>query len=206
MKVLVINGSPHEKGCVYTSLCEVTDVLNKEGIETELFQLGDRPIRDCNGCAGCKQTKRCVFNEDGVNECIDKLIASDGLLLGSPVYYAGPRNALCSFLDRMFYLKQHLYSYKAAASIVNCRRGGASAALDRLNKYFGISRMPLVASQYWAFTHGTTPEEVKQDLEGMQVMRTLGRQMAWLLKAIAKEGSAEVAAREEAPVRTNFIR
>ena len=206
MKVLIINGSVHEKGCVYTALSEIAGVLEAGGIGTEFFHIGNKPIRDCCGCLGCAETQRCVFNDDGVNECVEKLIAADGLIIGSPVYFAGPSSALCAFLDRLFYFKTKLYAYKPAAAIVNCRRGGASAALDRLNKYIVYARMPLVPSQYWNITHGTNPEEVKKDIEGLQTMRTLGRQMTFLLKAIAKEGTAGIASQEEALSRTNFIR
>jgi multimeric flavodoxin WrbA len=206
MHVLLINGSPHEKGCTHTILAEVAGQIEVAGIETEFFHIGDGPIRGCTGCGGCFKTKRCVYNDDGVNACVEKLINSDGVVIGSPVYYAGPNGALCAFLDRMFFGKSQLYAFKPGAAVVNCRRGGGDSAFDRLNKYFTISRMPVVSSQYWNTTHGFTPEEVRQDAEGMQIMRTLGKNMAWMLKAIAKEGTAEIAAQQEKGVMTNFIR
>jgi multimeric flavodoxin WrbA len=210
MRVHLINGSPHEKGCTYTILAEVAGQIEAAGIETEFFHIGDAPIRGCTGCGGCFKTERCVYNDDaerpGVNACVEKLIKADGVVIGSPVYYAGPNGALCAFLDRLFFGKSNLYAFKPGAAVVNCRRGGGDSAFDRLNKYFTISRMPVVSSQYWNTTHGFTPEEVRQDEEGMQIMRTLGKNMAWLLKAIAKEGVAGIAAQQERTTMTNFIR
>ncbi|MDR1249502.1 MAG: flavodoxin family protein [Treponema sp.] len=206
MSVLLINGSPHEKGCVYTILMEVAGQIENAGIETELFHIGDAPMQDCTDCGGCFKTSRCVHHDDGLNACIEKLSRAEGLVVGSPVYYAGPSGALCAFLDRLFYRKSQLYAYKPAAAVVNCRRGGGTAAFERLNKYFTISQMPLVSSQYWNTTHGFTPDEVRQDQEGLQIMRTLGKNMAWMIKAIAKEGIAGISAQREAPTPTNFIR
>jgi multimeric flavodoxin WrbA len=206
MQVLMINGGPHEKGCTYTALSEVAGQLEKEGIETDFFHIGSKAIRGCIGCGGCMQSGYCVFKDDGVNACIDLAEKADGIVIGSPVYFAGPDGSLCAFLDRMFFGKGWRYAYKPAAAIVNCRRGGASATFDRLNKYFAISSMPIVSSQYWNATHGLTPEEVKQDLEGLQTMRTLGRNMAWLLKCI-DAGKGTVPYPEKEPwVMTNFIR
>ncbi|MDR2402517.1 MAG: flavodoxin family protein [Spirochaetaceae bacterium] len=206
MKVLLINGSPHKQGCTYTALSEVAGPLHAHGIETEFFHIGDGPIWGCTGCGGCAKTVRCVFAEDGVNVCVEKLIQADGVVIGSPVYYAGPNGALCAFLDRLFFRKSHHYAYKPAAAVVNCRRGGASAAFDRLNKYFTLARMPVVSSQYWNSTHGFTPDQVRQDIEGLQTMRTLGKNMAWMLRAIAREGTREIGAEEEEVRATNFIR
>ena len=206
MQVLMINGSPHEKGCTYTALSEVAGQLQKEGIETNIFHIGDEPLRGCTGCRGCFESGYCVFKDDLVNVCVDLAGEADGIVVGSPVYYAGPNGALCAFLDRMFFGKAARYAYKPAAAIVNCRRGGASAAFDRLNKYFAISNMPIVPSQYWNSTHGFTPEDVKQDLEGMQTMRTLGRNMAWLLKCIEAARGAVPYPEAETRVMTNFIR
>ena len=206
MRVLLINGSPHERGCTFTILSEVARPLEAAGIEAEWFHIGDAPIRGCTGCRGCGKTARCVYTDDGVNGCVERLCQADGLVVGSPVYYAGPNGALCAFLDRLFFNKSKLYACKPAAAVVNCRRGGASSAFDRLNKYFTISRMPVVSSQYWNASHGFTPEEVKQDLEGMQIMRTLGKNMAWMLQAIAKEGTGAVQAQQEKVIMTNFIR
>jgi multimeric flavodoxin WrbA len=205
MRVLLLNGSPHAQGCVYTILSEVAGQIEAAGIETEFFHIGDGPMQGCTGCRGCAKTARCVHN-DALNDCVEKLSKADGLVVGSPVYYAGPNGALCAFLDRLFFGKSQLYAHKPAAAVLNCRRGGGTAAFDRLNKYFTISRMPVVSSQYWNTTHGFTPDEVRQDKEGMQIMRTLGRNMAWMIKAIAKEGVAEIAAQREPGVMTNFIR
>ena len=206
MQVLMINGSPHEKGCTYTSLAEVAGELEKEGIEARFFHIGNKAIRPCIGCGKCFETGYCVFDDDPVNACVDLARQADGMVIGSPVYYAGPNGSLCAFLDRLFFGKSMAYAYKPGAAIVNCRRGGASASFDRLNKYFTISSMPVVSSQYWNATHGTTPEEVRQDFEGMQIMRTLGRNMAWLLKCIeAAKGTVPYPEREPWQ-RTNFIR
>jgi multimeric flavodoxin WrbA len=202
----MINGSPHEKGCTYTALSEVAGQLEKQGIETNIFHIGDEPIRGCTGCASCFESGYCIFEDDLVNTCVDLAAEADGILVGSPVYYAGPNGSICAFLDRMFFGKAAKYAYKPAAAIVNCRRGGASAAFDRLNKYFTISNMPVVPSQYWNATHGRTPEEVRQDLEGMQIMRTLGRNMAWLLKCIEVAKGAVPYPEAELRVMTNFIR
>jgi multimeric flavodoxin WrbA len=202
----MINGSPHEKGCTYTALSEIAGQLEKEGIESRIFHIGSRPIQDCTGCAGCFETGYCVFKNDPVNTCIDLAREADGLVVGSPVYFAGANGALCALLDRMFFAKGDRYAYKPAASVVVLRRGGASATFDRLNKYFTISNMPIVSSQYWNAVHGLTPDEVRQDLEGMQVMRTLGRNMAWLLKCIEAAKGSVPYPQPEARLHTNFIR
>ncbi len=206
MQVLVLNGSPHVAGCTFTALSEVMGALEAEGIGTKVFQLGARAVRPCIGCGKCRESRRCIFNDDGVNEAIELLEESDGLLVGSPVYYAGPNGSLCSFLDRMFFGKSGAYALKPAAAVVSCRRGGASASFDRLNKYFTISSMPVVSSQYWNAVHGMTPEEVKQDVEGLQIMRTLGRNMAWLLKCIANGQGSVTPPVREAWTPTSFIR
>jgi multimeric flavodoxin WrbA len=206
MHVLMINGSPHEKGCTYTALSEVAGQLEAEGVSTNVVHIGHKPIRSCAGCFRCIETGYCVFKDDLANECIDLLRLADGLVVGSPVYYAGPNGALTSLLDRMFIGKNAAYAYKPAAAVVSLRRGGASAAFDRLNKYFTISSMPVVASQYWNAVHGTTPDEVRQDLEGMQVMRTLGRNMAWLLKCIDAAKATVPYPEAEPKVMTNFVR
>ena len=206
MHVLMINGSPHEQGCTYTALSEVAGQLESQGIEARFFHIGSAPIRGCTGCGGCAKTGYCVFDDDPVNECVDLVRKADGIVIGSPVYYAGVNGSLCAFLDRLFFGKSAGYAYKPGAAVVNCRRGGASAAFDRLNKYFTISNMPVVPSQYWNATHGLTPDEVRQDLEGMQIMRSLGRNMAWLLKCI-EAAKATVPYPEREPwARTNFIR
>ena len=202
MQVLLVNGSPHEKGCTYTALMEVASALEAEGVQWKLFQLGKKPVRGCVACGGCNRNSRCVFTDDGCNALIDDMLAADGLIVGSPVYYAGPNGALCAVLDRAFYATGGAMAHKPGAAVVSCRRGGASATFDRLNKYFTINEMPVVSSQYWNSVHGKTPDEVRQDLEGLQTMRTLGRNMAWVLRGLA--GSAPAA--PEARVWTNFIR
>ena len=202
MHVLLVNGSPHEKGCTYTALMEVAGALEAEGVGTELFQLGKKPVRGCVACGGCGRNGRCVFDDDVCNRLIDRMQAADGLIVGSPVYYAGPNGALCAVLDRAFYAGGAAMAHKPAAAVVSCRRGGASATFDRLNKYFTIGQMPVVSSQYWNSVHGNTPDQVRQDLEGLQTMRTLGRNMAWMLKALAGVQPPET----EPPLRTNFIR
>jgi multimeric flavodoxin WrbA len=207
MNVLLINGSPHKSGCTFTALSEIAGELKKQGIETRIFHIGTKAIRGCIACKKCRETGHCACSDDPVNECIDLIQKADGIIVGSPVYYASPNGALLALLDRAFYAGSSTFAYKPAAAIVSCRRGGAATAFDVLNKYFTISGMPVVSSQYWNEVHGNTPEEVRQDLEGMQVMRTLGRNMAWLLKCIevAKES---VPYPEQEPVRhwTNFIR
>ena len=206
MKVLLINGSPHAKGCTYTALCEVAEALNKEGIETEIFQVGTKPISGCLGCGACMKTASCVIS-DTVNEFLDLAEQADGFVFGSPVHFASASGMLTSFMDRAFYGRGNLFAYKPAAAIMSCRRGGATAAFEQINKYFTISNMPIVGSQYWNMVHGNTPDEVKQDLEGLQTMRTLGLNMAWLLKSIqaGKEAGLQLPQREPA-VKTNFIR
>lgn len=204
MNVLLVNGSPHSKGCTFTALSEVADALNKNGVETEIFHIGTRQVRGCVACHRCAELGKCVFDDDCANELSVKMQAADGIVLGSPVYYASPNGALCALLDRAFYQSPGKYRGKAAAAIVSCRRGGASASFDRLNKYFTINQMPVVASQYWNAVHGNSPDEVKQDLEGLQIMRTLGNNMAWLLKNLV-QGNIQLPEVEEFQ-RTNFIR
>ena len=206
MKVLLVNGSPHANGCTYTALCEVAAALEKQGIETELFQIGTKPVSGCLGCGACIKTGKCVV-DDVVNEFVEKAKTADGFVFGSPVHFANASGAITSFMDRAFYGKGAVYADKPAAAIMSCRRGGATATLDQLNKYFTISNMPIVSSQYWNMVHGNTPDEVRQDAEGMQTMRTLGTNMAWLLKCIEAGKAAGVAMPErEAKVATNFIR
>lgn len=205
MNVLLINGSPNENGCTYTALSEVAGELEKAGISTTFFHIGKKPVMGCTNCAGCFETGYCIYKNDGVNECIDLGKKADGMVLGSPVYFAGPNGALTSLLDRMFFAKSSFYAYKPGAAIANCRRGGASASFDRLNKYFTISNMPVVSSQYWNSTHGFTPDEVKKDLEGLQTMRTLGRNMAWLLKCIEAGKDTVPMPEQEKKIMTNFI-
>jgi len=201
-KVLLINGSPHEHGCTYTALKEMIDVFEVNGIESELVYLGKQPIAGCIACGKCYESGRCIFN-DKVNEIMDRIDEFDGIVLGSPVYYAGPAGQLCAFLDRLFYISKGRMKGKIGASVVSCRRGGATAAFDRLNKYFGISNMHIAGSQYWNQIHGNTPEEALKDLEGLQTMRTLAQNMVWLMKC--KEGDTQMPEYEK-KVATNFIR
>jgi len=208
MKVLLINGSPNAKGCTYTALFEVSKELDNENIKTEIFHIGNNPVRGCMACGNCRRTKsgKCAFNDDAVNIVLDKAKESDAFVFGSPVHYAGASGILTSLLDRLFFAG-NCFEYKPGAAIVSCRRGGATAAFEQLNKYFTISSMPIVSSQYWNMVHGNTPEEVKQDLEGMQTMRTLGKNMAWLLKSINAGKEAGIVLPEREPkVATNFIR
>lgn len=206
MKVLLINGSPNEFGCTHTALAEVETTLKKHGIETEILYLGKKPIAGCTACRSCRKIGRCVI-DDGVNPLLERLEEFDGVVIGSPVYYSSAAGQVCSFLDRAFYASGGRWANKPGAAVVSCRRGGASAAFDRLNKYFTISNMPVVSSQYWNQVHGNTPEEVRQDVEGLQTMRTLGENMAWLLLSIeaGRKAGIPLPARE-AVIATNFIR
>ncbi len=207
MKVLLINGSPHEKGCTYTALSEVASQLEKGGIETEILHVNKGPVRDCTACGSCRKQGKCVFgDEDGVNACAEKIAAADGIVIGTPVYYASANGAICSFMDKVFYAHGSKFQGKPGAAVVSCRRGGASAAFDRINKYFTISQMPVVSSRYWNSVHGNKPEEVLQDLEGISVMRQLGNNMAWLIKCINAGKAAGIAPEQEPRAFTNFIR
>lgn len=206
MKVLILNGSPHKEGCTYTAASEVAKALKEYGVDSEIVWLGVKPIAGCIACGQCKQTGRC-FVEDKVNEIATRRDEFDGIILASPVYYAGPNGSFLAFCDRLFYSAAGRFAYKPGARIMSCRRGGASATLDRLNKYFTINNMPVVSSQYWNRVHGNTPDEVKQDKEGLQIMRTLGKNMAWLLKSIERGKAQGVRIPEKEPFeRTNFIR
>lgn len=204
MKVILINGSPKKNGCTAEALSEVAKTLEKNGIETEMVHVGTKTV-DCMVCKSCTKTGKCIA-DDAVNEVIAKLPEIDGIVVGSPVYYAGPSGHVTSFLDRLFYAGSG-FDGKVGAAVVSCRRGGASAAFDRLNKYFQINCMPVASSQYWNQVHGNTPEEVRKDEEGMQTMRTLGENMAWLIKCIklGKENGISVPEREK-QIRTSFIR
>ena len=184
MKVLLINGSPHEAGSTYTALHEMEKIFAAEGIETELIQIGKQDIRGCIACGGCYKTGKCVF-DDAVNEIAGKFEAADGLVVGSPVYYASANATLIALLDRLFYSTRFSKTMKVGASIAVARRGGCSSTFDELNKYFTISGMPIASSQYWNSVHGGRPGEAIQDEEGLQTMRTLARNMAFLMKSIA---------------------
>lgn len=207
MRVLLINGSPNKAGCTYTALCEVEKALNAEAVETELIHIGVGAIQGCTACRKCYDLPgRCVL-DDGVNAALEKMEACDGLVVGAPVHYASPAGAMLSFLDRFFYAGDGLGG-KPGAAVVSARRAGTTAALDVLGKYFLISGMPVVPSQYWNMVHGNTPQEVQQDLEGMQTMRTLGRNMAWMLQCIelGKQQDICYPVQETPRCRTNFIR
>ncbi len=210
MKVILVNGSPHENGCTCTALRTVAKTLNEEGIETEIFQLGKQPLVGCTACGGCVQTGRCVF-DDRVNEFLDLAAGADGFVFGSPVHYASAGGAIVSFMDRAFFAgsnaKERPFYLKPAAAVVSARRAGTTAAFDQLNKYFTISQMPVISSRYWNMVHGTKPEDVEKDLEGLQVMRVLARNMAWFLKCKEAGAKAGVPLPEaEDTIRTNFIR
>lgn len=208
MKVLLVNGSPHEKGSTYTALSEVAHTLNRQGIKVEIFQLGSRPISGCIGCNTCVKTGKC-FMRDQVNEFLEKAAEADGFLFGSPVHFASASGMLTCFMDRVFYVNfnKRVLDNKPAAAVVVCRRGGATAALDQLNKYFAISNMPMVGSQYWNIVHGNSPDEIRKDLEGMQGLRTLAGNMAWLLQSIRAGKAAGINFPDKEPrVMTNFIR
>ena len=202
MKVVLINGSPHRKGNTFIALSEVAGALEKEGVQTEIIQLGIKAVQGCIACNKCAELGHCVFQDTLYNQVREALQEADGIVVGSPVYYAGPNGALCALLDRVFYSCSELLAYKAGASVAVCRRGGASATFDRLNKYFTILDMPVVSSQYWNSVHGMRPGEATEDAEGLQTMRMLGRNMAWLLKGVKREERPE----PELRVMTNFIR
>ena len=201
MKVLLINGSPRENGNTFRALSEVAKTLNEEGVETEIVNLGKKPVPGCIACGWCGPEGRCTFRDDPYYQVMRAVKDGiDGLIVGSPVYYGGPNGSLCALLDRVFYSLGPRLEYKPGASVVVCRRGGASAAFDRLNKYFTILNMPLVSSQYWNMAYGQTPGQVELDEEGMQTMRTLGRNMALMIRQLQGRPSAEPR------VWTNFIR
>ena len=207
MKVLLLNGSPRVDGCTNTGLLEIAGELNQKGIETEIVQIGKKPIIGCIACGGCRKVKRCVFAEDGVNLFLDKVEEVDGVVFGTPVHYAGVSGAVKSFMDRAFYANSAAFRGKPGAIIASCRRGGASSALDGLGKYLSYAEMPIVSGRYWNMIHGNTPEEVKQDLEGMENLRFLGRNMAWLIQCIEAGRHAGIEMPEyEVKTWTNFIR
>ena len=206
-KVLLLNGSCNEHGCTFTALSEVAAALEKEGVETEIFQLGQEAIRDCIGCGGCGKLGHCVFEDDKVNAFVAKAKEADGFVFGTPVYYAHPSGRVLAFLDRAFYSGKSAFAFKPGAAVASARRAGTTASLDVLNKYFTISNMPVVASSYWNMVHGNKPEEVKRDLEGLQIMRGIGQNMAWMIKCIEAGKAAGIQTPvPEAKVKTNFIR
>ena len=205
MKALLINGSPHANGCTFTALNIVAEELQKNGIETEIVHIGNKDIRGCIACGKCAELGRCVFN-DIVNEVAQKFEKADGLVVGSPVYYAGPNGILTNRLDRLFYSAHYDLRMKVGAAVVSARRGGTTAAFDRLNKYFTISEMPVVSSRYWNMVHGFTAEDVMKDEEGCQIMSVLGRNMAFLIRAIAAEKAKNGLPEVEPWIGTHFIR
>ena len=211
MKVLLVNGGPHQNGCVNTALEEVAKTLTEEGIETEIFWIGVKPIAGCIACKNCVKTGKCVF-DDVVNEFVEKAEKADAFVFGSPVHYAGATGAITSFMDRVFYSafnagKGDRFMFKPAATVISARRAGTTATYDQLNKYFGISQMPIISSRYWNMVHGGTPEDIRKDEEGMQTMRILGKNIAYYLKCIEagkKQGINQP--KQEKTTFTNFIR
>lgn len=210
MKVLLINGSPHKEGCTYTALCEVGNALNSCGVDTAVFWIGNRPLSGCIACHRCSEQNCCVIG-DTVNEFLKIAGDYDGFIFGSPVHWGGATGAITSFLDRAFYAdlngNGNRFYLKPAAAVLSARRAGTTASWDQLNKYFGLMQMPIITSRYWNMIHGTAPEEVRQDLEGMQTMRILGRNMAFFLrcKEVALFNGVPFPVQEPAQY-TNFIR
>lgn len=211
MKVLLVNGSPHNTGCTYTALCEVAETLNKEGIETEIFWIGNKPIGGCIACLKCREKKECVF-DDVVNRFREKAYEADGFVFGSPVHYAAASGNMTAFMDRLFYSElsgngNKAFYMKPAAAVISARRAGTTATFDQINKYFTIQEMPIVSSRYWNIIHGANAEQAKQDEEGLYTMRVLGRNMAYLLRCQEAGKNASVALpKQETPIFTNFIR
>lgn len=210
MKVLLINGSPHQHGCTFEGLTVVSDALQEEGIQTDFFWLGNKPVGGCIGCYKCTELKRCIFN-DQVNDFVTKAADYDGFIFGSAVHYAGVSGNMKCFMDRVFfsaYTRQdHPMMFKPAAAVISARRSGTTPALDQLYKYFLHDQMPVISSRYWNMVHGQTPEDVRKDAEGLQTMRALGRNMAWFLKlkeAGEKAGITPPVQEKRTP--TNFIR
>ena len=211
MKVLLFNGSPHKNGCTYTALEEIAKTLNEEGIESEIYQIGIKSLTPCRGCFACAKIGRCVINDDDVNNFVEYARNFDGFVFGSPVHYGSADGGITAFLDRAFFVNytggKKVFEHKPGAAIVSARRAGTTAALDQLNKYFSITQMPMITGRYWNMVHGHNPDEVKQDLEGMQNMRILARNMAWFLKLKeAGEKAGILIPKQEEIVHTNFIR
>lgn len=206
MKVILVNGSPHKEGCTYTALCEVSKSLNENGIETEIINLAGDDIIACRACGACAKLGRCVI-DDKVNEFVEKAKEADGFVFGSPVHYAAASGILTSFMGRAFYSGKGVFAFKPAACVVSARRAGTTAAFEQINKFFTISQMPIISSRYWNMVHGSKPEDVLKDEEGMQIMRVLGRNMAWFLKIKeAGEKAGILTPEQEENIRTNFIR
>lgn len=205
MKVLLLNGSPHAKGSTYTALHEMETVFHRQGIETELIQVGHLPVRGCIACGGCRKAGKCVF-DDIVNTLAPKFQEADGLVVGSPVYYASANGTLVSVLQRLFYSTGFDKTMKVGAAVASARRGGLTATFDELNKFFTISGMPVASGQYWNGIHGNNAAEACQDAEGLQMMRTLAANMAFLMEAIARERTSDGLPEKEPKTFTNFIR
>lgn len=206
LNVLLLNGSPQATGCTFTALKEMATTLEKEGVATEIVHVGHQDIRGCIGCGRCAELGRCVF-DDLVNKLAPKLEAADGLVVGSPVYYASANGTLTNLLDRLFFSTPFSKRMKVGAAVCSARRSGTTATFDQLNKYFTISEMPVASGRYWNMVHGNSAEEVMQDIEGLQNMRILARNMAFLLRAIAAERSLNGLPKEEPEIHyTNFIR
>ena len=210
MKVLLINGSPNERGCTHEALSEVASALAESGVQSEILHIGRGPVRGCIGCGSCARSgrQRCVFRDDLVNTALERMEDCDGLVIGSPVHYASAGGSITSFMDRMFYAGGASMRGKVGAAVVSARRAGTTAALDQLHKYFFITGMPIAPSQYWPMVHGSTPEQVEQDEEGLQIMRMLGRNMAYMIRAFALARTQGILppAPEAERKRTNFIR
>ncbi len=205
MKVLLVNGSPHKEGCTYTALSEIAKTLNENDIETEIFWIGTKAIGGCIACGRCRKIGKCTF-DDVVNEFTDKAGEADGFIFGSPVYYAAASGQITSFLDRVFYSNGGLFTRKPGAVVCSARRGGTTATYDQLNKYLGITQMPIISSTYWNMVHGNTPEEVLQDEEGLCTMRQLGHNMAFFLRCIEVGKNEGIKPTDIPKVKTNFIR
>ena len=207
MKVLLLNGSSNLKGCTYTALEEIAKTLQEEGIDTEIFQIGAEPLRDCIGCGGCSKGNGCVFRDDCVNEFVEKAKEADGFVFGTPVYYAHPSGRIMSFLDRAFYSGGAAFRFKPGMAVASARRAGTTASLDAINKYFGINQMPTVGSTYWNMVHGLYGEEAFQDEEGMQTMRNLARNMIWMMRCFKLGRESGILYPEtETDACTNFIK
>ena len=205
MKVLLINGGPHPKGCTWRALKEIEDTLKKEGVDSEIIHIGNKDIRGCVACMSCKKNGKCVF-DDIVNEVAPKFEEADGIVIGSPVYFASANATAVAFMDRLFYSTPFSKQLKVGASVVSARRGGTTATHDELNKYFTISNMPIAAGQYWNAVHGYTAEDVEKDEEGLQQMRALARSMAFMIKSFALGKEKYGYPKLEEFTRTNFIR
>ena len=205
MKVLLVNGSSREHGCTDRALREVAAALNEEGIDTEFFFIGNAPIPDCTACGSCRKTGKCVFG-DVANRLAEKALECDGFVFGSPVYYAHPSARLLTVLDRAFYSCGRNFAFKPGAAVVSARRSGTTASVEVINKYFGITSMPIVSSTYWNAVHGNTPAEVEQDTEGLATMTNIGHNMAWMLRCIEAGKAAGITPHDPKRERTSFIR